>query len=107
MSRSAFRRALSPLVGALLLLQAAVVPALEATDAGPRVVLESRHDASCRVGHDHSICTQAGANRSIVSGSATAVLAAATVEIAAPLGVGQPPARAVERGSRPRAPPTI
>lgn len=100
------RRVLSPLAGALLLLQAVVVPALEATDAGPRAVLESQHDASCLVGHDHSICTQTGANRALSARTVAHPFAVLSVAMATLLQPSHPPLRALERGGRPRAPPT-
>ena len=63
-SRRPLNSLLALLAGALVLLQGLLVPALEADGSSRRAVLESEHsDATCVVGHDHTICLQVGANR--------------------------------------------
>ena len=56
-------RLLSAPLAALLLSSSMVVPALEAFDSGHVPVAESEHEpGSCPTPHDHSVCTQVGAN---------------------------------------------
>ena len=63
-TRHPLRASLASLAGAILLLQGLLVPTLEADGSQRRAVLESEHsDATCVVGHDHTICLQVGANR--------------------------------------------
>jgi hypothetical protein len=57
------RRVLAPTLAALCFASTVVAPLLDADDQGHGSVLESKHDAStCLRGHDHTICTQVGAN---------------------------------------------
>lgn len=60
------RRALAPLLAALSVASAAVVPLLDAVEPERGAVLESAHDrASCARRHDHGLCTQVAANAGI------------------------------------------
>jgi hypothetical protein len=99
------RARLSPFLGALLLLEAVLVPALEIEDTS-RAVLESEHsDATCVVGHDHSICIQVGANRAHHTSGIRfhlGVLAITSAIHGTPAAV---PAHAVELAHHPRGPP--
>jgi hypothetical protein len=104
-SRSPSQILTTLLVGALLVLQGMVVPALETTDAGPRVVLESKHDASCLVGHDHSICIQTAANRSLTAAAVPQSLPVVTVALQTPQSAGRRHSSSPITGGRPRAPP--
>jgi len=62
------RRASATLLAALLLLQSVLVPLLDGADRFRGPVIESEHGAtSCGHGHDHSVCTQFGANRLLSS----------------------------------------
>lgn len=105
-----FRRRLRATVGtlasALLLAQLLLVPMLEGTGGGRKLVLESEHSAAaCAMGHDHSICVQVGANR-VLAGTSTA-LRLPVLRLASPASphrVDFPPA-AVARSDRTRAPP--
>jgi hypothetical protein len=101
------RRMLASVLGVLVLVQAAVVPALETTDAGPRVQLESKHDASCLVGHDHSICVQTAANRSLTAAAVPQSLPVVTVALHAPQGAERRHSGSPTTGGRPRAPPIV
>ncbi|NIP60981.1 MAG: hypothetical protein GWM92_21165 [Gemmatimonadetes bacterium] len=57
------RRILAPILGGLLLTTSVAVPLLDRTAAGPAAALETEHHAAtCLRGHDHTICTQVGAN---------------------------------------------
>lgn len=58
------RRLLAPLLATLLVASSVAVPVMDADGPGNGPVVESEHDAgSCVVGHDHTVCSQAGANR--------------------------------------------
>ena len=99
---------MSSLVGALLLLQSLLVPMLETTDGSQRVVLESEHSAAtCAVGHDHSICIQAGANRTLATGVVRYHLNVVPISFAAPKEVVPLHSAALDRGHSTRAPPSL
>ena len=99
------RARLSPFLGALLLLEALLVPALE-IEGTRRAVLESEHnDVTCVVGHDHTICLQVGANRAHSTSGIRfhlAVLAFVSAIHGTPAAL---PAHAVEFDHHPRGPP--
>jgi hypothetical protein len=93
--------------GAILLLQGLLVPSLEADGSTRRAVLESEHsDATCVVGHDHTICLQVGANRAVATPGIRlhhTVLALTSALHDSPVTV---PTHAVELAHQPRGPPT-
>lgn len=63
------RRILAPLLGGLLLVTSVAVPLLDRTASGPAAALETEHHAAtCVRGHDHTICTQVGANLPVMDG---------------------------------------
>ena len=99
------RARLSPFLGALLLLEALLVPALE-IEGTRRAVLESEHSAAtCVVGHDHTICIQVGANRAYSTSGVRfhlGVLALTSAIHGTPAAL---PAHAVELAHQPRGPP--
>jgi hypothetical protein len=105
-SRRPHKALIASLAGALLLLQGWLVPRLEADDSGHRTVLESEHsDATCVVGHDHTICMQVGANRAHTTpavGFHLAVLALTRALHRTPIARVQ---HAVEFAGHPRGPP--
>jgi hypothetical protein len=81
---------------------------LETTDGGRRAVLESEHTAgTCAIGHDHSICIQAGANRTLAPSGLRIRLPLLAIAFAAPAGAAQVYSAALERGHSTRAPPVI
>ncbi|MGD2069872.1 MAG: hypothetical protein PVI57_14470 [Gemmatimonadota bacterium] len=60
------RRLLASILVTILVTLSVAVPAMDGRDYGSGPVFESEHDASaCVVGHDHTICTQAGAGRAL------------------------------------------
>jgi hypothetical protein len=96
------------MVGAFLLLQSLLVPMLETAEGARRVVLESEHSAaSCVVGHDHSICIQAGANRTLTTSVVRPLLQVLAISFAAPTKVVPLHSAALDRGHSTRAPPSI
>lgn len=95
------------LSGAVLLLQGLLVPMIESTDGGDKVVLESEHSAAtCATGHDHSICVQAGSNRAVAAAAVRHHLPSLAVTFAAPSAPTHLPSVGTKRGNSPRAPPT-
>jgi hypothetical protein len=106
MARSRRKAFAASLAGALLLLQGLLVPRLDADDGTRRAVLESEHNNSaCVVGHDHTICVQAGANRASSSGAIhLAPPVFARIDTLHLSTTAAPPA-AVELTKHPRGPP--
>lgn len=99
------RRALSPLLAVLLLGSGVVAPALERGGAqGP--ALEADHHAStCVRGHDHTICTQLGANRLAPTDAVKAPEPAPAVELSRSDLAGLEATRTPLSHLRARAPP--
>jgi hypothetical protein len=94
------------MLGALMLLQGLLVPALEATDAVRGAVLESEHSvATCVSGHDHSICVQTGANRTLGAGAIRHHLPVLAISFAAPPGTAMIHSAGRALGHSTRAPP--
>jgi hypothetical protein len=59
-----------------MLMLSVVVPALERAEVENAPVAESSHNpAECPTGHDHTVCTQVGANLSAPSGDAATAFA--------------------------------
>lgn len=74
------RRALSVGLSLLMLTLSGVVPIMERADLDSRTVAESEHNpGQCPRGHDHTICTQFGANFSAVARATVYVPAPAIV----------------------------
>ena len=62
------RRAVSAWLAALLLVVTVAVPMLDTGEFSHEAAFESAHSAaSCLLGHDHTICTQVGANLLVAS----------------------------------------
>ncbi|RPH54619.1 hypothetical protein EHM82_06585 [bacterium] len=62
------RRALGGPLAALVLFPGAVSSLLDSRDFRAVAMWESHHDAaSCRPSHDHTLCTQIGANQALTS----------------------------------------
>jgi hypothetical protein len=67
--RQAVRRVPGALLATLMLLLSVVVPVLERADLSLEPVAESAHDpGTCAPSHDHTLCTQVGANVALASG---------------------------------------
>jgi len=81
------QRALGAPLAALVLFSGVVSPLLDSGDLRADTVLESRHGGtSCTPSHDHTLCTQLGANQALTAVSGVQVLAA-HVDVAAPRAV--------------------
>ncbi|GMV07178.1 MAG: hypothetical protein AMXMBFR53_34530 [Gemmatimonadota bacterium] len=60
------RRALGGPMSALVVMLSAAVPMLDVADLRTGTTVESQHDpASCAPSHDHTVCTQVGANHAL------------------------------------------
>ena len=84
---NALRKALAAWLPALLVVLSVAVPVLERDEFAAEAAVESEHTpGTCPTAHDHTVCTQVGANLSLVSASTTmshdhtVVLAAAPAE---------------------------
>ncbi|MDG2239372.1 MAG: hypothetical protein P8L30_04170 [Longimicrobiales bacterium] len=84
---NALRKALAAWLPALLVILSVAVPALERDEFAAETVVESEHaPGTCPTAHDHTVCTQVGANLSVASASTkishdhAIVLASAPVE---------------------------
>ncbi len=65
----AIRRVFATLLATLTLVLSVAIPLLERADLSLNPVAESEHDpGSCAPAHDHTICTQVGANVALASG---------------------------------------
>ena len=59
---------LAPVLATFTLVTSVLVPVLDAGERHVGAILESEHDpATCVWGHDHGLCTQVGASRSLTS----------------------------------------
>lgn len=56
------RNALAPLLGGLLLASSVLVPLLDGGERATPALETEHHPATCVTGHDHTVCTQVGAN---------------------------------------------
>jgi len=101
------QRAFGAPLSALMLFLSAAVPLMDVADLRTEVVVESQHDpASCAPSHDHTVCTQAGANHALAH--RTDVRApVAPLRTRAPLGVlGTVPSSVLADGHPTRGPPS-
>lgn len=74
--RTPTHKGLSLGISLLILMLSVVVPVLERAEVENAPVAESAHNpAECPTGHDHTICTQVGANLSAPSGEVVHTLA--------------------------------
>lgn len=96
---------MAPLTATVIVALSVVVPLLDGGWQSPVPVLESEHDTHCVVGHDHTICTQATANRALpgVGNADPPPLASEWSVGTAPVDVSHP--RTSPEGHRSRAPP--
>lgn len=100
------RAVLSLLLGVLVLGQAVLTPLLERSEGGRRSVLESRHVAgSCVVGHDHTLCTQVGANRALSTDVVRLRLPVVALSVSTRIEAPRLASASRDPGHRPRAPP--
>ena len=102
------RRALSAWLSTLMLVLSVAVPLVERADLDHQVRWESGHDASsCAPGHDHTICTQVGANLSLPSRAGVPSPVFHVVRGSLPADLTFTNRRAQTAGNRTRAPPSL
>jgi hypothetical protein len=90
----------------LMLTLSVAVPVLERADLGNELAAESEHNpATCPTGHDHTVCTQVGANLALASTGQARRIAHAVVTVAAPRQAPLQVSNAVADGHPSRAPP--
>lgn len=105
--RGSFRRAsVSALLAALTVASGTVAPLLERGTLEPETGIESEHDLSrCAHAHDHRLCTQMGANRSIVAPPVDHRPLHGLLRAAAATAVARAHTPSPREGHAPRAPP--
>ena len=92
----------------LMLTLSGAVPLMERADVNSVPVAESEHSpADCPQGHDHTVCTQVGANLSAVVDAAHDVPAPAVTRAALLVTISTVAAAAFDAGHRSRAPPSV
>jgi len=105
-----FRTGRGPLASplcALLLLLSVAVPLMERADAVHEPVVESKHDpSSCPTPHDHSICTQFGANHAFAANASAAPASIAQHPVSRAIHTQGPCTDPFSRSAPARAPPT-
>jgi hypothetical protein len=108
MKSDSMRKALSATLSVLMLTLSTAVPLLDRAEVTEHTVIESGHDpATCPRGHDHTICTQVGANLSAVAARTERTPTRIAVT-AAPPNEPPPSHRSVySEGYPSRAPPSI
>lgn len=80
------RRAVSVWLAALLLALSAAVPVLERAEFAHEPAIESEHDpAHCPPAHDHTVCTQVGANLSLPAAPTLVDHTQEVVSVSAPI----------------------
>lgn len=95
-------------LASVMLTLSVAIPVYERADVNHGTVAENQHaPGHCPTGHNHTICTQVGANAPATSARATYVIA--PVEIRAPtvVGVAIAAAGAFPEGHPSRAPPPV
>lgn len=85
-----------------------LLPLLERDRVGRSPVLETEHHTgSCVVAHDHTICTQVGANFALAAPGAQPAPAEGRLQRLTGLRVHEVPSRTFSTGHRSRAPPLV
>ena len=104
--RNLARKSLSTGLAMLLLVLSVAAPVLERGELASDSSVESAHDPGrCGHAHDHRICTQVGANLSIVSVTHRYRLAHVVVRSAKPAGLRSTFLNTFREGPPSRAPP--
>jgi hypothetical protein len=90
----------------LMLVMSVVVLMVERAGSANEPVAESEHTAGeCLSGHDHTICTQVGANLSALTAGHVRELPATVLSVALPTHVPEARSSIFEVGHPSRAPP--
>ncbi len=100
------RKGFSVGISLLIFTLSVAVPVLERADLVDEPVAESEHNpATCPTAHDHTVCTQVGANLSAPSDVQEHQLPHAVVRVATPIETLRGLSAAFSEGHRSRAPP--
>ena len=100
------RRSFAGTLAALMLVLSVSLPVLDRVDIADEQVLESEHDpAECLPEHDHSICTQVGANQTSPTSSAEQPLEQLAIQMVMATSLVLAARSAVAEGHPSRAPP--
>ena len=104
--RNPTRAGLATGIAILMLTLSVAVPVLERGTFVDRPVVEQEHaPGDCPSGHDHTVCTQVGANLPIDADVVDAPVDASVAAITSPGGARLLPARTFPGTQRSRAPP--
>ncbi len=104
--RDRARKGVSVGISLLILTLSVAVPVLERADLVDEPVAESEHNpATCPTAHDHTVCTQVGANLSAASDVQEHQLPFAVLRVATPIETPPGVSAAFSEGHRSRAPP--
>lgn len=104
--RDPIRAALAAGLSMLMLTLSVAVPVLEQGSLFHHPVAESAHNpGECPSGHDHTICTQVGANLAIDTNDVDGPQAPSAVSLSAVEGHRALPTRTLGRANPSRAPP--
>lgn len=99
------RRALSPLLAVLVIGSGLVAPVLDGGGAHGAALEAEHHPSACVRGHDHTVCTQLGANRLAPAEGAETPAWDSTLELAAPDPTALPSTPSFLAHRHARAPP--
>ncbi len=100
------RKGVSVGISLLMLTLSVAVPLLEQSDFENEPVAESEHNpGECPTGHDHTICTQVGANLSIVAAHGEQHLDGRLLVVASPTHARGLAIATFDEGHPSRAPP--
>lgn len=104
--RNPFRTGLAAGISALMLTLSVAVPVLERGELFAHPVAEAEHDpGECPSGHDHTVCTQVGANPAFEGRAIESPEALGGVSVVRRGDVDIPSVRTWDPGTRSRAPP--
>jgi len=104
--RDKIRKHLAVGISLFMLVMSVAVPVLERAELFNEPVAESAHDpGECPTGHDHTICTQVGANLSAPAEGHSRGLATSVVRVALPTHALAGRSSLFEVGHPSRAPP--
>jgi hypothetical protein len=102
------RRAISAWLSALLLVLSVAVPFVERADLDHQQRWESTHEpGACAPAHDHTVCTQVGANLSLPARPGLPGPVLGVLDDGSLSALAHPDRRARANGNRTRAPPSV
>lgn len=104
--RNPFRTGLATGISVLMLALSVAVPVLEQSELFAHPVAEAEHNpGECPSGHDHTVCTQVGANLAFEGRAVDSPEASGATSVARRGDDGLPVVRIWNPGTRSRAPP--